>query len=131
MTREDIIEAFRQDGQLAEDVILALNIGFWDEWDCDLLSGMLHFGFGPVELQIAAKATPRTFSADDRDQARESQLIDPESYHRVWVQIKTKNAGPVKDSERSEVHSILVDSISGDLIRNLSKVPWVTEVEVK
>lgn len=32
-TFEQIIEAFKNDGALAEKVLIALNIGFWEEWE--------------------------------------------------------------------------------------------------
>lgn len=50
---EQILKLFAEDDELADRVLTYLNIGMWDEWDCDLLGGM-KMGFGGPELRIAA-----------------------------------------------------------------------------
>lgn len=128
LTREQIIEAFRQDGRLAWEVLLSLNVGFWDEWDCDVLSGVLVHGFGGPELQIAAKATPDRLAFDDPDTTR--TIEDSDNHYRLWIDVLTKNVGPVKDLNRAEVLSILRENIESRL-KTLSKAHWVLQLETK
>lgn len=33
-----------------------LDAGFWDEWDCDLMTGVQMFGFDSKETQLAMRA---------------------------------------------------------------------------
>lgn len=51
-----ILKAMSESDGLAEEVLGYLNDGMWDEWDCDLLTGITNHGFGGLELQLAAKS---------------------------------------------------------------------------
>lgn len=51
-----ILSAFAEDGALVEEVLGYINHGMFDEWDCDLWSGVKDLGFGGDELAIASKA---------------------------------------------------------------------------
>lgn len=50
---ELILKLMAQDEELADTVLVYLNIGMWDEWNVDLLGG-IKMGFGGPELRIAA-----------------------------------------------------------------------------
>lgn len=56
MEATEVLKAFAEEPKLADDVLLYLNHGMWDEWDCDLLTGITEVGFGGPELQIAARS---------------------------------------------------------------------------
>lgn len=127
-TFEQIIEAFKNDGALAEKVLIALNIGFWEEWDCDILRGMLVIGFGPIELQIAAKAVPNEIGWLDGGRKVVRDIDDIENRYTSHICVHVKNAGPIKDMEREEVQALLNDTIEHEI--DLSKNDWVLEVEV-
>lgn len=44
------------DPSVGEEVLEAWSAGFWEEWDCDLFSGVSELGFGGEELRLAAQA---------------------------------------------------------------------------
>lgn len=125
---EEIIKAFQNDGELAEQVILALNVGFWEEWDCDLLRGMLVIGFGPAELMLAAQAVPDDIDWDDDGPRRAEEVHDIENRYTVRVCVHVKNSGPVKDMDREEVQSLLAENVGSEI--KLVDNNWVLEVEV-
>jgi uncharacterized Ntn-hydrolase superfamily protein len=125
---DQIVKAIQNDGELAEKIILALNVGMWEEWDCDLLRGMLVVGFGPAELMLAAQAIPNDIDWSD-DKVRDATPVhDIENRYTVRVCIHAKNSGPLKDLEREEVNTILHDEISHRL-EGFSRAPWILEVE--
>jgi hypothetical protein len=128
ITYEQIIEAFKLDGGLAEKVLIALNVGFWEEWDCDLLRGMLVMGFGPPELRIAAKAVPNDIDWEDGRRVGE-EPTDIENRYAVHVAVHVKNSGSIRDMERERVQSLLVDEVTHQT-RGLNSLRWVLEVEV-
>lgn len=59
LTVDQVLNAMGASENLADEVLQRLNAGMWDEWDCDILTGVFEHGFGAKELQIAAKAAPR------------------------------------------------------------------------
>lgn len=131
VTFEQIIEAFAADGALAEKVMLALNIGMWEEWDCDLLRGMLVLGFGADELRLAAKAVPSDIDWEDYESNSHiaGEVEDPENRYTIRTLIRTKNAGVVKDLSREEVHALLLDDIKRR-VGAYQRMHYVLEVEV-
>jgi uncharacterized Ntn-hydrolase superfamily protein len=84
---DQIVKAIQNDGELAEKIILALNVGMWEEWDCDLLRGMLVVGFGPAELMLAAQAIPNDIDWSD-DKVRDATPVhDIENRYTVRVKV--------------------------------------------
>jgi uncharacterized Ntn-hydrolase superfamily protein len=131
ITFEQIIDAFKDDGTLAEKAILALNVGMWEEWDCDLLRGILLLGFGAAELRIAAKAIPNDIDWSDYEaNSRAVEVPDVENRHVVRILLHTKNSGPLKDMEYHEVQDMLVKEVAHQT-RQLPREHWVLEVEVQ
>jgi hypothetical protein len=53
-TAAEVLKAMAEDGQLAEDVLIYLEAGMRDEWDCNLHDAG-ELGFGPPELALAAR----------------------------------------------------------------------------
>lgn len=130
MTAKEILSAFASDGDLAEEVLVHLNMGMWDEWDCDLLTGALQFGFGPPELAIAAK-TAASVNFTQGDPNDRQVMDDYEHWHRVCIRVHTKNAGPVKDLEdEASVIRVLADCLQ-DIIDGWAKFPWIIEAIIE
>jgi hypothetical protein len=103
----------------------------WEEWDCDLLRGMLVLGFGADELRLAAKAVPSDIDWEDYDKNSRiaDEVEDPENRYTIRTLIRTKNAGVVKDMSREEVHALLLDDIKRR-VGAYQRMHYVLEVEV-
>lgn len=131
MTLPELLEIAQEDPELIEKLIIAINSGFWEEWDCDLLTGVTVHGFGPPEIGIAAKAAPREvnpMSAAERDG---SGLNTEGDVHKIVVKFTSKNSGPHKDTTRSDQRTILVNLVE-ELLQGVHReqLPWIVEVEV-
>jgi len=54
LTALEILNAFANDGELADKVLAYMSQGMWDEWDCPLISDTAA-QFGADEYKIAAR----------------------------------------------------------------------------
>lgn len=68
---EQILKLMAEDDDLADLVLVYLNIGMWDEWDVDLFGG-IKMGFGGPELRIAAHSGLSRYLWEKRNQPKEN-----------------------------------------------------------
>lgn len=136
LTYEELIENFRQpgSGEALEKLLIAINVGMWEEWDCDLIRGVLLHGFGGKELELAARGAPKDILWEDDNLndfiETDGDIDDLDNRYTVHVSVHVKNAGPVKDMEYDEVRNMLVDVVGG-AAKAIRSAPWVLEVDVK
>ena len=131
MKLAELLEIAAEQPELIEEFLVALNSGFWDEWDCDLLTGVTIHGFGPPEIGLAAQAAPRevnVVSAEGRDGSGEAEEGNE---YKIGVRFVAKNAGPHKDNTRADVREVLKIEV-GRVVHDLHKdrLPWILEAEV-
>jgi hypothetical protein len=54
LTTLEVLVAMSESDTLAYEVLNSLNVGMFDEWDCELLTDFMKNGFGGPELRLAA-----------------------------------------------------------------------------